>query len=269
MHAACRLAAGAAALACAATLTAAPARAETYGTVLGAHSMLYLDSPLAHQDALFRAAYDARVGSIRLDFTMGAVFMFLERADYNAVDRVNALARRYALQVDAVITGLPFWLADCPPGTSLPDMSKCPPRPDAEAEWSRMVAAVVRRSPDVRFWELGNEPDVGGGRFFIGSPAAYARMAAVTVRAIRAARRSAVIVLGALGTAGSARAARTADRHRGRPPAGRPVEDARPRVVGRPLLPRHGRPRAALGHGDRLPLAARAPVGPLARGRRA
>ncbi len=191
-----RLAAGAVALACAAAISAAPARAETYASRLGAHSMLYLDSSPAQQAALFRAAHEARVRSIRLDFTMGAVYRFLAEPDFSAVDRVNALARRYRLQVDAVLTGLPFWLADCPPDTAFMDLSKCPPRPDAEAEWARMVTAVVRRSPAVRFWELGNEPDVPGGRFFIGSPAAYARMATVTARAVRAARRSAAVVLG-------------------------------------------------------------------------
>ena len=196
MHARCRFAAGAVALACAAPLTAAPAHAVSYAGRLGAHSMLYLDSSPAQQEALFQAAHDARVGSIRLDFTMGAVFRFLDRPDFAPVDRVNALARRYRLRVDAVLTGLPFWLADCPPGTAFADMSKCPPRADAEAEWAEMVRTVVARSPAVRHWELGNEPDVAGGRFFIGSPAAYARMAVVTARAIRAARRSAVIVLG-------------------------------------------------------------------------
>ena len=196
MPARCRLTAGTVALACAATLAAAPARAETYGARLGAHSMLYLNSSPAEPRALFRATHEAGVRSIRLDFTMGAVFGFLKRPDFAPVDRVNALARRYRLEVDAVLTGLPFWLADCPRDTPLMEMSKCPPRPDAEAEWSQMVAAVVRRSPAVTAWELGNEPDVAGGRFFIGTPAAYARMAAVTARAIRAARPSATIVLG-------------------------------------------------------------------------
>ncbi len=196
MHACCRLTAGTVALACAAVLIAAPARAETYGDRLGGHSMLYLNSSPAEQRALFRATHDARVRSIRLDFTMGAVFGFMARPDFAPVDRVNALARRYRLQVDAVLTGLPFWLADCPADTPLVEMSKCPPRPDAEAEWARMVTAVVRRSPAVSSWELGNEPDVPGGRYFIGTPSAYARAAAVTARAIRAARPSATIVLG-------------------------------------------------------------------------
>jgi hypothetical protein len=191
-----RLTAGAVPLACAAALSAAPARAETYGERLGAHSMLYLNSSPAQQAALFRAAADAGVGSIRLDFTMGAVFGFAADPDYTAVDRVNALARRHRLRVNAVLTGLPFWLADCPPGTAFARMSNCPPRADAEAEWARMVSAVVRRSGAVGSWELGNEPDVPGGRFFIGTPAAYARMATVTARAIRTARPSATIVLG-------------------------------------------------------------------------
>jgi hypothetical protein len=158
--------------------------------------MLYLNASPAQQRALFRAAHDLGVGSIRLDFTMGAVFRFLEKPDFSAVDRVNALARRYHLRVDAVLTGLPFWLADCPPGSAFSELSKCPPRPDAEAEWAAMVRAVVERSPAVGAWELGNEPDVPGGRFFVGSPAAYARMAAVTARAIRSAGRPATVVLG-------------------------------------------------------------------------
>jgi hypothetical protein len=195
MHVPSPLAAGAVALACAA-LAAAPAHPAMYGDRLGAHSMLYLNSSAAEQRALFRAAHDARVRSIRLDFTMGAVFAFLASPDFAPVDRVNGLARRYGLQVDAVLTGLPFWLADCPPDTPLMEMSKCPLRPDGEAEWTRMVMAVARRSPAVRTWELGNEPDVPGGRFFSGTPAAYARMATVTARAIRAARPTARIVLG-------------------------------------------------------------------------
>ena len=195
MHAR-RLTAGAAALVCAVAPAAAPARADTYGDRLGAHSMLYLTSTPEQHRALFRAARETQVRSIRLDFTMGAVFRFLQPPEYAAVDRVNRLARRYRLQVDAVITGLPFWLAGCPPGTELAQMSNCALRADAqaEAEWSQMVFDVVRRSPSVRYWELGNEPDVRS--FFIGTPAQYARMATVTARAIRAARPSATIVLG-------------------------------------------------------------------------
>src|SRR3954447_2888279 len=99
MPARCRLTAGTIALACAVTLASAPARAETYGARLGAHSMLYLSSSPAQQRALFRAAHDAGVRWIRLDFTMGAVFGFLKRPDFSAVDRVDALARRYRLNV--------------------------------------------------------------------------------------------------------------------------------------------------------------------------
>ena len=279
MHARCRLTAGTVALACAAALTTAPARSETYGDRLGAHSMLYLNSSPAEQRALFRASHDARVRSIRLDFTMGAVFGFLSPPDFTAVDRVNALARRSGLQVDAVLTGLPFWLADCPPGIPFEAMSKCPPRPDAEAEWSRMVAAVVRRSPAVRHWELGNEPDVAGGRFFIGTPAAYARMAAVTARAIRAARPSATIVLG--GTSRLDRRFLRAVLADGRNPLAGQIDVAAVHLRGsvsrmraggarlRPLLPPHGHPRTALDHRDRLPVESRPPVGPHARRRRA
>jgi hypothetical protein len=94
-----------------------------------------------------------------------------------------------------------------------------------------MVAKVVRRSPAVRFWELGNEPDVPGGRFFIGAPAAYARMAAVTARAVRAARRSARVVLG--GTSRLDRGFLRAVLHDARHPLAREIDVASVHLRGR------------------------------------
>ena len=56
-----------------------------------------------------------------------------------------------------------------------------------------MVARVVRRASNVRFWELGNEPDVGFG--FFGPPADYARWAGIAAEAIRAVRPDARIAI--------------------------------------------------------------------------
>ena len=57
-----------------------------------------------------------------------------------------------------------------------------------------MVAAVVSHAPRIHHWELGNEPDNGFG--FAGTPADYARWAALTARGIRAGMRDAKIVIG-------------------------------------------------------------------------
>ena len=103
--------------------------------------MLYLDSSPEQQTALFRAAHEAGVGSIRLDFTMGAVFGFAADPDYTAVDRVNALARRYRLRVNAGRTGLPFWLADC--------QYLLGRREEAIATWRRSLTLLeASRAPD-------------------------------------------------------------------------------------------------------------------------
>ena len=117
MHACCRLTAGTVALACAAVLIAAPARAETYGDRLGG-ALHALPELVARASSGRCSAPRATRASARSVSTSpwAPSSGSCARPDFAPVDRVNALARRYRLQVDAVLTGLPFWLADCPPG---------------------------------------------------------------------------------------------------------------------------------------------------------
>jgi hypothetical protein len=181
-----------------AVLAAAPARADlpgkrTYGAHLGSHSMLYLNSTAEQQEALFRATSEAGVRYLRMDFTMPAVFT-LDGADYSAVERIDALAERYGVQVLGVITETPWFVSACEPGGSFVHLSRCAPHPRHEGRYRDMVAQVVARAPNVRFWELGNEPD--DPRVFHGSPADYARWATLAAEGIRAARPGARIALG-------------------------------------------------------------------------
>ena len=62
---------------------------------------------------MFRAAAEAGVRYLRMDFAIGAVFQF-GGTDFSGVDRVNALAARYGVQVLGVITATPWYIADCP-----------------------------------------------------------------------------------------------------------------------------------------------------------
>jgi hypothetical protein len=183
------------AVACAAALAAMPSLADagtTYGTRLGSHSMLYLDHTATQQEALIRAAAEAGVRYLRMDFAVGIVFA-RDRTDFSAIERINALAVRYRVRLVGTITETPWYIAECPAGRPLPP-GKCAPAPQHEGAWRDMVAEVVRHAPAVRHWELGNEPDNGFG--FAGTAGDYARWAAVAAQGIRAAQPAATIVIG-------------------------------------------------------------------------
>ncbi|HEY6691203.1 MAG TPA: hypothetical protein VI006_00040 [Solirubrobacteraceae bacterium] len=177
--------------------TAAPAAAAprpgSYGTHLGSHTMLYLNSTAEAQRALFRASAAAGVRYLRMDFAIGLVFPWGEE-DFAAVDRADALAAAYGVEVLGVITTTPWYLAACAGDEAI----RCAPAPRYERLWTRMVARVVRRASNVRVWQLGNEPDGFG---FVGGASEYARWASLAAAGIRAARPDATVVLGGLARA--------------------------------------------------------------------
>jgi hypothetical protein len=173
---------------------APPAGAATYGDRMGSHSMVYLDTPPAQQRAMFRATAAAGVGMLRMDFAVGQVFPRGGR-DYAAVDRVNALAQAFGVDVLGVITTTPWYIGDCPPGVDDRNAERCAPAVRYERRWRRMVARLARRASSVSAWELGNEPDGFG---FAGGPHEYARWAWIAGQGIRAARPDATIALGGL-----------------------------------------------------------------------
>jgi hypothetical protein len=164
----------------------------TYGDRLGAHSMLYLNSTAEQQEALFRAASQAGLRYLRLDFAVGNVFRW-DGTDFSAVDRIDELAARYRVRVLGTITETPWYIAGCA-GVPFELLGRCAPAAEHEARWRDMVSQVVRRAGHVRHWELGNEPDVAGT--FIGSAADYSRWASLAADGIRAARPSARIAIG-------------------------------------------------------------------------
>jgi hypothetical protein len=168
----------------------AASRPATYGASLGSHSMIYLNSTPDEQETMFRATARAGLRYLRMDFAVGLVYAW-GNVDFSAVDRVNALAERYDVEVLGVITTTPWYIAACP-GTPFDDLDRCAPAPRRERRWRRMVARIARRATNVRIWELGNEPD----GTFIGGPAEYARWAALAADGIRGARPDAQIAIG-------------------------------------------------------------------------
>jgi hypothetical protein len=94
-----------------------------------------------------------------------------------------------------VITSTPWYIAQCPDaGTD--HLERCAPAREHERTWRRMVKRIARRAPNIRHWELGNEPD--SGSTFNGGAAEYARWAALAADGIRAASPDASIAIGGL-----------------------------------------------------------------------
>jgi hypothetical protein len=172
----------------------ARARSDTYGARLGSHAMLYLNTEPALQEEMFHVTAESGVRYLRMDFAVGLVFPWGE-PDFAAVERVNALAATYRVDVLGVITTTPWYIASCPDGSS-DHLDRCGPAPQHERLWRRMVKRIARHAPNVRLWELGNEPDNPSN--LLGGPAEYARWAALAADGIRAASPDAVIAIGGL-----------------------------------------------------------------------
>ena len=161
--------------------------------VLGFHTMLYLDHADAVRARVLDAAVDAGARQVRVDVQLNALFAASFESDWSALDALRADLRRRGLRAVGVLYGTPAWLAAC--GT--PPAYRCMPR-DLDA-WAALVEATVRRAPEIRSWEVLNEPDVPDA-FFHGGACDYTALLARTSAAIRSARPSARILLG--GTAG-------------------------------------------------------------------
>ena len=153
--------------------------------------MLYLNSTAEQQDAVFRAASEAGLTYLRLDFAVGIVFRW-DGTDFSAVDRIDELAARYRMRVLGTISETPWHIAGCA-GVPFEVLGRCAPAAEHEATWRDMVFQIVRRARSVRHWELG-DPD--HPQMLIGSASDYARWASLAADGIRAARPKARIALG-------------------------------------------------------------------------
>ena len=170
-------------------LAVAPAAGAATKTTLrlGSHTMINPTMEAGAVNALFKGTRDAHLGTVRLDVLVSSIFpQSPNQPDWTSLDIVRAAARYHHLQVMAVLSGTPWWDAQCPPGAPRPD--RCPPGDDAA--WGRMVEQIAARAPEIQFWELLNEANILNrtgtlGEYFYGDALAYARLLRVTAAAIR------------------------------------------------------------------------------------
>lgn len=201
---------------------------ERFGSQpIGAHSMLYLNTPFSAMRAMFAQASDMGASDIRLNIEVSSVFPGpaqsrhrsspltpiqrraptlqipgqgksgsnpLVHPQWAGVDRYMRLARAYHLHVLAVLTSTPAWMAECPPGTRPGAIYRCPPDP---RDWARAAGEIAAHTGGViDAFEVLNEPD---GRWsFLGTPEQYAAVLAASYDAIHTVAPTDRVVLGGL-----------------------------------------------------------------------
>jgi hypothetical protein len=161
---------------------------------LGAHAMLYFDTPEAGDDAVFAEAQAERASTIRLDIFMPQLLNQSNAVDWTWIDRIAHLSRQYHLRVLADLTGMPLSMANCPAGDQ--DVwDQCPAQdPAAWGQLAGQVAAHLRELP-VSF-EIWNEPD--GSWTYAGTAQQYGAMLAAAVLDIHKANPSALVTNGGM-----------------------------------------------------------------------
>jgi hypothetical protein len=184
-----------AAIACASAPAPAGADAPSGGPAdspFGAHSMAYLDTPLADKERLFSQAAAMGASTIRLDMALSAVFPSPTSADWSQVDETAALARKHGLRILADVLAPPWWLPCLPDQIS--STYTCGVDPSA---FGHLVARLAARTAGtVQAFEIVNEPD--GAWAFSGTPEQYARMLAASYDAVKAVDPSVQVVMGGL-----------------------------------------------------------------------
>jgi hypothetical protein len=177
-------------------LVPAAAPAGTTTPRLGSHTMIGPMMDPGTVDKLFRASHDAHLGTVRLDVL--ASWLFPNRPDapnWSSLDVVRAAARHNHVQVMALLSSVPVWDAQCPPGALT--AFRCPPADDAR--WGQIVEQIAAHAPEIRYWEILNEanlvnPGTGLGEYFYGDAVAYAKFLRVTSAALKRGNPKAKVV---------------------------------------------------------------------------
>jgi hypothetical protein len=165
-------------------------------TPLGAHSMLYSDTPLAFKAQMFKEAAASGASEIRVDLDLTAVYLAPGAApDFSTVDQYMRLGRTYHLRVLADITAMPYWLGDCRTPADGAASADC--GTDDAGAYAHLVGAVAAHAKGyIDDYELINEPD--GSWAWTGTPQQYAWMLSDVYRAVHRADPHARVLFGGL-----------------------------------------------------------------------
>ncbi|MBE2213488.1 MAG: hypothetical protein IAE82_06420 [Opitutaceae bacterium] len=149
--------------------------------------MKWFLSPEA-MDRLSKPILAANVDLVRTDFQWRAVEKTKGTYDFSGQDAMVAFTERKGIALLGLISHTPDWAA---------------PITDHLDEWLAFVETTVKRYPQVRYWEVFNEPDL---RFFWGSkadPAGFARLLRLTYDKIKAIDPTLYVISGGISGGGN------------------------------------------------------------------
>jgi hypothetical protein len=170
------------------------------GAPLSSHSMLHTCcTPAAMKERLFGESKALGARFIRVDVELHGIFEAGGHSaadpDWDKLDEVIELSRRFELPVLGILMSPPTWLSSCPEAGAA--AVRCAPA-DME-EFGRLAGEVAARAPGtISHWEIVNEPD--GAWAFEGSPEEYARMLRAAYDGIEARVPEAEVAMGGVMT---------------------------------------------------------------------
>jgi hypothetical protein len=140
------------------------------------HSMIHLCcTPFAEQASILGQAKASGAKIVRLDVELHGIVSHTwigYTYDFSKLDRLIALARADHIRILGILSGTPWGMTSCPPGTQPEASWKCPPTdPDVYARSA--VRVMAHAGAGVLAWEFWNEPDLS--YMYVGTPEEYGR----------------------------------------------------------------------------------------------
>lgn len=163
--------------------------ADVPGTDIGlCAGIKHVLSPAEQQQRIDRVK-EAGLTFVRTDFVWRTIEAQRGHYDFTSYDAMMQAADRNGLSVLGLISHAPRWAV---------------PVPEHTEEWLAFVEATVRRYPQVRHWEIYNEPNLS--EFWIGrpDPAGYASLFRLTSARIKAVDPRLFVLTGGLASSNDA-----------------------------------------------------------------
>lgn len=139
--------------------------------LLGVHSMLKPGMSRDEVEQTMLAARNAGLPMVRFDLALNYVGQYTHvypgMYDFAFLDTVRDSASRNGIKLLAVATWAPQSITDCPDA----DGYRCPPR--QLSDWTELLAAAASHAPEIKHWEIWNEPNTS---YWRGSVEQYAAL---------------------------------------------------------------------------------------------
>lgn len=160
----------------------------------GNHSFIHLHYSYQTKKYLYEVAKRTCKTLTRFDFPMTFIEPENGKFNWTKIDENVNLAKENGLDIVGTIGYSASWITSN-------NKSNGPIAEDKYDEFATFVKEVVKRYPQVKYWEIWNEPDLQG--FLAGTTSDYAHILSVGYSSVKEANPNALVLLG--GTGGQVR----------------------------------------------------------------